>query len=196
MTFKTVAKDIGPGNGKTAIGGPERRYRDALRAKGFHPRTIGPEPWPACTAKRQHGCACLDTALSFGSLKQQAAIVIPAGPAMPQRELYPHGVEPPQPRAQQWRGLERLREYPAAGTDEGRLPQRFAPFAQIIWRQCTDRRRKALLRRAVAREKRGQRFAVGQIEPATSGHQKLAARRRHRVKNRDALAGLRQHLSR
>ena len=40
--------------------------------------------------------------------------------------------------------------------------------------------------RAIARQKFRQCFAVGEIEPAAPGHQKLAARRRHRVIDGDA----------
>src|SRR5216684_4147068 len=43
---------------------------------------------------------------------------------------------PPQPRAQQWRGLERLRKHPARGADKGRLAQRLAPGAQALRRKC------------------------------------------------------------
>ncbi len=62
---------------------------------------VGAEPRPACAAERQHGRAGIDGALPVRRLKQQTAFVIPAGPAVAQLELHAHGVEPPQPRAQQ-----------------------------------------------------------------------------------------------
>ena len=196
LALKTVAKDVGPGDGEAAIGRPQRRYRHALRGERLRPCAIGPEPRPACAAERQHGRAGFDRALAVGRLKRQTAVVVPAGPAVAQRELHAHGIQPPQPRPQQRRGLERFRKHPAAGADEGRLPQRFAPFAQGIRRKCLDRGREMRHRFAVAREKCRQRFAVGQIEPAAPGHQELAAGGRHRVIDGDAGAALRQHLGR
>ena len=115
---------------------------------------------------------------------------------MPQREFHAHRIEPPQPRAQQWRCLEGLRKHPAAGTDEGRLPQRFAPGAQRIRRECLYCRREMRHRCAISLQKFRQRFTVGEIESAAPRHQELAACRRHRVVDGHVGAALRQHLSR
>ncbi len=124
------------------------------------------------------------------------AILTPAGPAMAQLQLHAHRVEPPQPGAQQRRSLERFRKNAAAGTDEGRLPQRIAPCAQAIRRKCFDRSRELRHRFAVAREKLRQRLAVREVEPATPGHQEFAAGRRHRIIDCYVGAALRQHLGR
>ena len=130
LAFEAIAKDIGPGDGKPAIGRPQRRYRHALRGERFHPSAIRPEPRPARAAERQHGRIGIDGARAVGRQKRQMSSVVPAGPAMTQRELHADRIQPPQPRAQQRRGLEGFRENPAAGADKGRLPQRFAPVAQ------------------------------------------------------------------
>ena len=81
----------------------------------------------------------IDDARSVRRFKQQAALLVPAGPAVAQRELHAHRIEPPQPCAQQRRGLERFGKHPAAGADEGRLPQRLAPCAQRVRRKRLDR---------------------------------------------------------
>src|SRR5437879_4795343 len=51
-------------------------------------------------------------------------------------------------------------------------------------------------RRTVARHEFQQRLAMRKIKPATPRHQELAARRRHRIIDRDAGAPLHQHLGR
>src|SRR3984893_14690142 len=168
MALITVAKNVGPGDREPAIGGLQMRYRHALRAKRFHPRAVGPEPRPACAAEREHGCTGVDQALSVRSVKRKLSVSIPAAPAMAHRELHAHRVEPPQPCPQQPRGLERFRETPAAGADEGRLPQRFAPLAQGFRRKRRDRGSEVGHRLAVARKKFRQRLAVRQIERADS----------------------------
>src|SRR5262245_23610521 len=121
---------------------------------------------------------------------------VPSGPAMTERELHAIPVEPPQPGAQQGRGLECFRKHPPAAADKGRLPQRFAPGAQGVGRKRLDRRRKALSRLAIARKKFRQRLAMSEIQSAAAGHQKLAASRRHGVVDGDAGAAPRQHLRR
>ena len=196
MAFKTVAKNLRPRDREAAIGGPERRYRHAARSERLHPSAVRPEPRPACTAKREDGCARIDSAFSIGRLKQKLPIVVPAGPAVAQCELHAHRIKPPEPCTQQRRGLERRWKNPAAGADEGWLPQRLAPCAQPSWRERLDHSCKPRLRFAVARQKFRQRFAVRQIEAATSRHQKFAAGRRHCIIDRDAGSASRQHLGR
>ena len=48
---------------------------------------------------------------------------------------------------------------------------------------------------AVTREELRQRLTMGQVEPAASRHQELAAGGRHRVVNGDVSTALRKHLS-
>src|SRR3954471_6753342 len=88
LALKTIAKDIGPGDGEAGIGRTKRRYLHALGGEGFRPCTIGTEPRPACAAQRQHGRAWFDLGLSVGCLKLEAAVRIPPGPAMAQGELH------------------------------------------------------------------------------------------------------------
>src|SRR5450432_3057415 len=101
MALKTVAENVGPGDGEPAIRGPERRYRYARRRKNIHPRPVGPEPRPTRAAQREHGRARIDRTLSVGCLKQQMTILVPTGPTMAQLELHTDRVQPPQPRPQQ-----------------------------------------------------------------------------------------------
>ncbi len=49
---------------------------------------------------------------------------------------------------------------------------------------------------AVARKELRQRLAMGQVEPAASGHQELAASGRHCVVDGDGSAALREHFGR
>ena len=78
----------------------------------------------------------------------------------------------------------------------GRLAEGFAPSAQHLWRKRHDCGGKLRRRFAIAHQKCRQRFAMRQIKPATSRHQKFAARGRHRLIDSDARAARRQHLGR
>ena len=155
-----------------------------------------PKPRPASAAKREHRRTRSDYPFAIRCLKPQSPLLVPASPAMPKRELYALRIQPPQPGAQQGRSLEALRKHPPAGADEGRLAQRVAPFAQPIRRKVGDHGFQPRRRFAIACKERGQRLAVGQIEPAAPGHQEFAAGRRHRVVDGDANAALRQHFRR
>ena len=59
-----------------------------------------------------------------------------------------------------------------------------------------DRGRQPRPRLSVAGEERRQRFAVGEIESAASGHQEFTPRRRHGVEDGDLGAALNQHFRR
>jgi hypothetical protein len=113
-----------------------------------------------------------------------------------QPEFDTRAAEPPQPGAQQRRGLERLREHAAACADERRLAQAFAPGTHLGRRKRLDRRTQMRHGRAVAREEALELFAVRQVEPATAGQQELPAGRRHPVIDRDARAAAGQQLRR
>jgi hypothetical protein len=69
LAFETIAKNIGPGDRKSAIGWPQRRYRHTLSGERFHPSAIGPEPRPACAAEREHGRVGTNGAGSIGRHK-------------------------------------------------------------------------------------------------------------------------------
>ena len=193
LAFKTVAENFGPGDGEAAIGRPKPGDVDAFRSERLDPRPVRPQPRPACAAKREHGGADVDGALPVGCLKQQATAIVPSNPAMAQRELHAHRIQPPQPRPQQRRRLECLRKHPAAGADKGFLPQRLAPVTQRLRRKRLDRSFQVRRRLAIAREELRKRFAVGEIEPAPSGHQEFSTRRRHGVVDGDVSTASRQH---
>ena len=154
LALEAVAKNVGPGDGEAAIGRPQRRYRDALGRERFHPRPVGAEPRPACAAERQHGRAGVDGALSVGRLKQQMAVLIPAGPAMAQRELHARCESSRRSHARSsGEALNAFGKHPAAGADEGRLPQRLAPLrASAPAEMPRSRRRAAASLRRSARE--------------------------------------------
>src|SRR6266404_2198018 len=196
LPLETIAKNVGPCNGEAGIGGPERGYPDAFGGEHLDPRSVGAEPRPAAAAERQHGRGGIDDARSIRRLKQQTTALVPTGPAVTQRELDACRVEPPQPDAQQGRSLERLWKHPAAGADEGRLSQRFAPVAQSLRRKRLDRGLETGRRFAVPGEKLRQRLAMREIESAASGHQEFAAGRRHRIIDGDARAALRKDFRR
>ena len=70
-----------------------------------------------------------------GVRNQRSPVLFPANPAVTHLELNAQGIEPPQPRPQQRRSLERTRKHPAAGADKGRLAQRVTPLAQGVRRK-------------------------------------------------------------
>ena len=185
LALEAVAKNIGPGDGEAGIGRPQRRYLHALGGERLRPCAVGAQPRPACAAERQHGRARLDDVRSIRRLKTQTALLVPAGPAVTQRQSHAHRVQPPQPGPQQGRCLERFWKYPAAGADKGFLPQRLAPVAQRLRRERFDGGCEMRHRLAVAREELRQRFAMREVEPASPGHQELAAGGRHRVVDGD-----------
>ena len=102
-------------------------------------------------------------------------------------------LEPAQPRAQQRRGLERLRKHAAAGADEGLLPKLLAPVAQALGRKRIDCRGEMRRGFAVAREEMpaGVRCASGSARRArpsgTCGRPTASvvhASRAHRLRDR------------
>ena len=115
---------------------------------------------------------------------------------MAQCEADTGGIEPPQPSAQQRRGLERLREHAAARSDEGLLAEALTPGANRGWRKRLDRGTQARRGVAVAGEEALHVLAVGEIEAAAPGQQELAPDRWPSVIHRDARAMVRQHLGR
>src|SRR5215207_347938 len=138
LALEAVAKDVRPGDGEAGIGRAQRRYLHAFGCERFGPCAVGAQPRPACAAERQYRRARLDELRSIRRLKTQAALLVPAGPAVTQRQFYAQRIQPPQPRAQQGRCLEGLWKHPAAGADEGLLAQRFAPVTQRLWRERFD----------------------------------------------------------
>ena len=196
LALKTVAKDVRPGDGEATIGRSQRRYLHATGRENLSPRAVGAQPRPACAAERQHRCARFDDMRSIRCLKTQSSLLVPTTPSMSEHQLYAHRVQPSQPRPQQGRCLEGFWKYATAGADKSLLPQRLAPVAQGARRKCFDSSFQMRHRLAVADEELRQRFAVREVEPAASGHQKFAARGRHRIIDGDMRATLREHFGR
>lgn len=115
---------------------------------------------------------------------------------MLQAKLHALRVQPAQPGAQQRRGLHRNRKHPPAGADKGPLSEIIGPGAQLLRPERLDRRGQPRLRRAVARQKVRLSFAVGEIEAAAPGQQKLPRWRAHAVEHGDAQAAARKLLGR
>src|SRR5204863_9143355 len=108
---------------------------------------------------------------SIRRAKLQSTLRVPSGPAMAERELDARSIEPPQPGAQQRRGLERFRKHAPTRTDKRRLSQSLAPRAQRIGRKRLDGRCKPRRRLAISGQERGQRLAVRELESAAAGPQ-------------------------
>src|SRR6185503_14141261 len=106
-------------------------------------------------------------------VEQDVAALVPADPMMTQPKADTRLVEPPQPRAQQRRGLERLGEHAAARSDERVLAEPLAPGAHGGRRKRLDRGAQMRQCRAVAREKPRQLLAVSKVEPSPPRQQKL-----------------------
>src|SRR5690242_1760822 len=102
--------------------------------------------------------------------------------------------EPPQPRAEQRRGLHRLREDAAARADECLLTQRLGEGAQRIRREMFDGALQERVDGAVAREEFLEWLRMREVEAAAAGEQELAPERWHPVMNRHGDAGARQQL--
>src|SRR6185437_15726552 len=99
LSFKSPEEGFGPADDETAIGGPQRRYRNASRRKHLGPCAIGAEPRPAGAAERQHSCADFDRLVAGGSMEQEATLRVPAAPAMAKGKPHAGGIEPAQPGA-------------------------------------------------------------------------------------------------
>jgi hypothetical protein len=188
-------EQIRPGDQKAAIRRLQRRDRDAGARERVGPPAVRAEPRPARAAERQHGCVRLDPARAIRRLEDEATLIVPSDKMMPQREPDAGRIEPAQPRAQQRRRLHGARKHPPARSDEGFLAERFAPRPQRVRRKCQDGGAQCV-GPAIAREKRLERLAVRQVEPAAPRHQELAAGRRHAVVDRHLRAALRQGLRR
>ena len=112
--------------------------------------------------------------------EKQPPVLVPARPAVPQRQPHAHRIQPAQPGAQQRRGFHGHWKHPAAGADEGLLAQRVAPVAQGVRRKRFDgRRRAAAAPRGSERGIAGSGSLWVRLSPPRPGHQELAAGGRH-----------------
>ena len=152
LAFEAIAEDVGPRDGEAAIGRHERRDRHALRGKRSPPTR---RPIRAAASSRRRAPARSRRAstarVSIRRLKRKTPVASQPVQRCRNANCTPDRIEPPQPRPQQRRRLEGLRKHPAAGADEGRLPQRVAPGAQRVGRKCLDRGCEMRRRLAVAR---------------------------------------------
>ena len=122
--------------------------------------------------------------------------VVPAGPAVAKCECVRRARQPPQPGAQQRRGLELFgNTRPLEPTKVG-SPELFAPGAQARRAKRLDRVPQRGRGLAVARQKRGSGFAVREVEPPRPASRNLRADRRHPLVDGDRDPGARQHLGR
>ena len=164
-----------------------RPQRDDLDAGGPHdvdPAAVGTGAGPARPAQGQHhGVGGLDP-LDAVAIGDEDAVVGPSPPRVPHPHHHPEPVEPRQPGPQQGRGPEPGREHPTAGPHERRLPEGLAPRPQIPRPERLDRRGQHRAGRAVPVEQPVDRLGVGQVEPAPTGHEQLAADRRHPLEHR------------
>src|ERR1044072_7608390 len=150
----------------------ERRDGNAGTVEYGGPAAIRSKPRPACAAEREDRRVGGNGRHAVRRGERQASAFVPAAPRMPECEPDPRGIEPAQPRAQQWGGLHRLRKYAAARSDKSRRSERTSPGAQSERRDRRDRARQLLGGLPISRQKRRHVLAVRDIEPAASRHQK------------------------
>ena len=196
LALEAAAERLRPCNEEAAIGRPQRRHADALGGQQRRPVAGRAEPRPARAAERQHGRVGGDDLVPVRRDEYQTSGRVPSAPAAARAEGDAGAGEARQPGAQQRRGFHRFRKNAAAGADERRLPERFAPGAHRLRRQRLDGRQQAVPRAAVARQEIGQLLAVGEVEAAAPGQQELPPERGHAVVDRDAGAAGGQHLGR
>ena len=190
---KRSRKIVRPVDDHAAIGGPQRRDRNAGARHDLGPASVGAQPRPARAAERQHGRVGRARVTTPGGVSNVSA---------------PSSSQP----VQRWRGLNttpaassRLSQARNSG-DAFRLFGNTRPLdpTKVSWpspshharshvgRERLDRIAQARRRSAVAREERVERFAVREIEPAAAGQQELPPGRRHAVVDRDPRAAAAQ----
>ena len=129
LALEAAAERFRPIDAEAAIGRRQRGNGDATLGEQRSPIAGRAEPRPACPAERQHGGVGGDGLLLVGRGEQQPPAIVPAEPAPASAELDPATRELGKPGAQQRRRLHGDGKHPAAGADEGRLAERFAPGA-------------------------------------------------------------------
>src|SRR5206468_9977809 len=95
LSLEAVAKDVRPGDGEAGIGRAQRRYLHAIGDKRFDPCAVGAQPRPACAAERQYRRPRLGELRAIRRLKPQTALLVPATPAVTQRQPYAHRLQSP-----------------------------------------------------------------------------------------------------
>src|SRR5690606_28333630 len=107
------------------------------------------------------------------SREGEATGLVPAAPFTPQADVYALVFEPRQPCPQERGGLERAREYPAAGADEGRLAQALGPRDEVRRREAREDRPHPRGRLAIATDEAVEVFRMGEVQATAAGHQEL-----------------------
>src|SRR5712691_6913980 len=115
---------------------------------------------------------------------------------MARLERHTHGGKTAEPGPQQGRRLHGFRKHAAARSHEGRLAKLGAEGAQVVGGKRFDCGPDVRLGVSVAAQELVERFAVRQIETATTRQQKLAADGRHLVVDGDARAAAHKHVAR
>ena len=205
----SVPEVVRPRDPHAHVGGSQVVHRHAGAAQHRHPLGVRPGARPAGAAEGQHGdVGGAHGHRSVGSGEPQAhrcwGVVILAGgvgvgppdPAAAGLDGHAEFRQSSEPRPQQRRGPEGLREDPAARPHEGRLPQGCRPRPQVVGPEGLHGRAQPGLGRAVAGQERVERLGVGEVQPSSSGQQQLAADRSGVLEHRDDHAGGGQHLRR
>ena len=153
LALEAFAKHVGPVGDEAAVRRPQRRDGDAGLRQNIDPAAIGAEPRPARAAERQHHGIGMERVTRPSGVSNRTS-PRSSQPIQWCRSLNstPRVAEPPQPGAQQRRGLERFRKHAAARSDERVLAQALAPGAHGGRRKRLDRGAQMRHRRAVARE--------------------------------------------
>src|SRR5271165_3369310 len=178
---EAVADPRRPFDDEAAIGGFQRRNLDSRGPERLDPAAVGAEPRPGAAAEREHRGARLDDFLTGSAGKPQRVAVAEADEARARNELDPELAETPEPRAQERRRLEALREHAPARAYEGLFTQLRGPGAQRLGREGLDRRPQPAGGGAVAGQKPIERLGMGEVQSAATGKQELARRARARV---------------
>ena len=167
----------GPVDLEPAVAGGEGRQGHPALGQRRLPRAGRAQPRPGGAAQPQHGRrGPLADLLSAPGLETQRAAVVPAGPAVAVVERHPQLLEPRQPRTQQGRSLEAVREHATAAADKSALAQPRAPVAQVIGGEVLDDGSQLGRPLGIARDEGFPGFGMGDVEPAQPGHEQLSPR--------------------
>jgi hypothetical protein len=109
LAFEAGRENIRPAGHERAIGGQERRHLDPGFGHRVDPAAIGAESRPAGAAQRQHGRIRTNRHPPWRTDEDQGALILPSDPEVARLEFDARSVEPPEPGAQQRRGLEGAR---------------------------------------------------------------------------------------
>ncbi len=193
-TGKLVAQQVAPGaHLETTIGGLQRRNLDLPCLQPRQPGPVRPQPRPTGSAQRQQ-CGCrFDRPFTVSVRDAQAAISVPARPAMPRMNRDTGITQPLEPGTEQGRGFHVCGKHTPRAADESLDAQRMNPLAQGISVKTAQQRCDHRRAFGIARQKGRVGLGVGDVHTAHPGEQELAPDRRHGVVQIDLQSGLAQH---